>query len=77
MRAFPPTRVGGFSKMHHFLRSFVMSFRTNHRQPLPQPRAEASARARVWSRNGGDLRGMQSQAAVETCASDPGGGVVI
>jgi len=54
-----------------------MSFRTNHRKPLPQPCAEASARARVWSRNGGDLRGMQSLAAVETYASDPGGGVVI
>jgi len=54
-----------------------MSFHTNHRQPLPRPRAGAGACARVWSRNGGDLRGMQSLAAVDTCASDPDGGVVI
>jgi len=54
-----------------------MSFRTNHRQPLPQPCAEAGARAWLQTmQRSGKLIGEQLSAVVDTRASDPGGGVV-
>lgn len=62
-----------------------MSFRPNHRQPLPQPRAEASVRA--WSVDRDPGHGVKAIAVLplsyafvlETSAyaSDPNGGVVV
>jgi len=54
-----------------------MSFHPNHRQTLPQPSAEAGARAwRLGMELGGTQLGVRQSATVDVQASDPGGGVV-
>ena len=54
-----------------------MPSRTNHRKPLPQPRAEAGACLRLQDmQRSGKLLGVQLLAAVDTRASDPEGDVV-
>jgi len=59
-------------------RNFAMPSRTNHRKPLPQPRAEAGACLRLQDmQRSGKLLGVQLLAAVDTRASDPEGDVVI
>ncbi len=63
-----------------------MSFRTHHRQPLPQPRAEAGVRAWSVGHEPGCV-GVKALAAMprpyafvldtSAHASDPGAGVVV
>jgi hypothetical protein len=68
------TDLTGFTD---FTGALAMSCRPNHRQHVPQPRAEAGVRARLAGmQQSGKRLGALRMGAVDVHASDPGGGFV-